>query len=59
MANIKINDLAASEIEFVELSDLELDGIVGGGWFKKAFGFSSRKFITRVAQVFGILAKVI
>ncbi len=39
MANIKINKLEPLEIEFAELSDLELEGIVGGkgtpNWIKK------------------------
>ena len=30
MANIKINNLEPLEIEFTELSDLELEAIVGG-----------------------------
>jgi hypothetical protein len=43
MANIKINDLQASEFEFVELSDLELEAIVGGksSTAKKVIGLGS------------------
>ena len=36
MANITINDLQPTEL--VELSDLELEAIVGGGRFRKIFG---------------------
>ncbi|HAX75425.1 MAG TPA: hypothetical protein DCY88_06255 [Cyanobacteria bacterium UBA11372] len=35
MANIKIADL---QPEFAELSELEMDAILGGGWFHKLTG---------------------
>lgn len=39
MANIKINDLQpAQPAGFIDLSDLELEAIVGGGGFRKIFG---------------------
>ncbi len=45
MANITINNLQPTENELIELSNLELNGIVGGGWFKKLTGISTPKFL--------------
>ena len=33
MANIQIVDLAQVENQFDELSDLDLEAIIGGGWY--------------------------
>lgn len=38
MANIKINELQPLEFEFEELSDLELEAIVGGKKAKDVIG---------------------
>ncbi len=39
MANININNLQATEIELIELSDLELDAVLGGNWWGIALGW--------------------
>jgi hypothetical protein len=41
MANITINNLQPTESELIELSNLELDAIVGGGIFSRIVGWIS------------------
>lgn len=48
MANIKINNLQPTESELIELSNLELDGILGGGWFKRLTGISTPSFLKKI-----------
>ncbi|MCU0535576.1 MAG: hypothetical protein MUD14_16925 [Hydrococcus sp. Prado102] len=43
MANIKIANLQPTQFE-VELSELEMTAILGGGWFKKLTGISTPSF---------------
>jgi uncharacterized membrane protein len=38
MANITISELAPVETEFAELSDMELESVVGGGKVGRAIG---------------------
>lgn len=45
MTNININDLESSEIEMLELSELELNGIIGGGWFERLTGIRTPKIL--------------
>ena len=41
MANIKVNDLQPLEVEFMYLTQFEVENVVGGGWFKKLTGIST------------------
>jgi len=44
MASLKINELQIID-EMEELSHLEAERILGGGWFKKLFGFSTPQIL--------------
>ncbi|MDB9421119.1 hypothetical protein [Microcystis aeruginosa] len=48
MANIKVNDLQPLEVEFMYLTQFEVENVVGGGWFKKLTGISTPKFLKNI-----------
>ena len=48
MANIKVNDLQPLEVEFMYLTQFEVENVVGGGWFKKLTGISTPKFLKSI-----------
>ena len=48
MARIQVLDLEQVQTEFAELSDSDLEKIVGGGWFKKLTGISTPKFLKNI-----------
>lgn len=50
MANIQINNLQPSEIELIELSNSELEAVIGGGWFKRLTGISTPSWLRRIDQ---------
>jgi hypothetical protein len=48
MANIKVNDLQPLEVEFMYLTQFEVENVVGGGWFEKLTGISTPKFLKNI-----------
>jgi bacteriocin-like protein len=48
MARIQVLDLEQVQTEFAELSDSDLEKIIGGGWFKKLTGISTPKFLRNI-----------
>jgi hypothetical protein len=51
MANIEIHNLPTTEFGFAELSNLESESIVGGGWFKRLTGISTPSFLKKLDDV--------
>jgi hypothetical protein len=56
MANIKINDLQATDMEFVELTDAEMAEINGG--FRKLFASASRNSGSNSSQFPGDISNL-
>ncbi|MFB2978207.1 hypothetical protein [Microseira sp. BLCC-F43] len=48
MAKIKIADLQHTQFEFAELSQLEMEAILGGGWFRKLTGIRTPSFLRKL-----------
>ncbi|MFM8275516.1 MAG: hypothetical protein ACKN89_00765 [Cyanobium sp.] len=42
------NQVLIQDPGLMELTECELEGISGGGWFKKAFGISTPKFLKKL-----------
>ena len=44
-AQVSTDKLLIQSPGLIELTEFELEGISGAGWFKKTFGFSTPKFL--------------
>jgi hypothetical protein len=51
MSNIKISDLQVNESELVELSSLDSEAIIGGGWFNDLTGWHTPSFLKKIDDV--------
>lgn len=51
MAKIKVSDLQVRETEFVELSNLDSETILGGGWFHDLTGWHTPDFLKKIDDV--------